>query len=188
MNDWKWVGNRRNLSDFSNWVGRVEGSPCHPHCVNIYGLLLSAPQYKWKAENKGLAYPYICVSDCAIGYIWLREAKKCVKIGKNEKGSLGEASVQCAKDNSRLLSIKSCEQFLGLQSDLWTKYPQKEEKYWFGFYAEGFSLYTDQSRVGETLVNTINASGRKGVGPNGDLANCQSNKLLVPITNTLYSK
>merc|ERR1712008_362180 len=71
MNDWKWVGNRRNLSDFSNWVGRVEGSPCHPHCVNIYGLLLSAPQYKWKAENKGLAYPYISVSDCAIGYIWL---------------------------------------------------------------------------------------------------------------------
>ena len=130
----------------------------------MYGILLKAPQFKWIPENKGLPYPYICVSNCEIGYTWQRETKKCVKIVKNSnaKTTYPLAAVQCAAENARLLSINTCNEMQGIQNDLWTKYPGTHERYWVGYYAEGFSLYTEQKRVQMDSGRFIAANGLTG--------------------------
>ena len=152
----------------------------------MYGLLLKAPQFKWVPENKGLPYPYICGSNCVVGYIWQRETKKCVKIVRNvnAKSTYSKAAVGCANDNARLLSIDRCEQFKGLQNDLWTKYPGTNEKYWIGYYAEGFAHYTDQKRVSTDLKKMIAANGLKGVLPNGVVNNCAGKEFNVPMIDS----
>ena len=117
----------------------------------MYGILLKAPQFRWQPDNKGVPYPYICASNCEVGYTWQKEAKKCVKIVRNteEKKTFSHASVQCASEQARLLSTESCNQMQGLQNDLWFKYPGTHEKYWIGMYSKGLDFYTDRTRSQE---------------------------------------
>ena len=99
-----------NFTKFSRWDKDTEGAGCFPDCYDFHGLVLDMrASYRWKAEQKEREYPYICVSDCAVGYLWRREARRCVKIVEQweERKKQSEASVQCAKDKGRLLSINS---------------------------------------------------------------------------------
>ena len=34
---------------------------------------------QWSATNKGLDFPYICQSNCAVGYVWRIATRKCVR-------------------------------------------------------------------------------------------------------------
>ena len=70
QSEWKWIGNRHNFSAFSFWEKGTEGEPCGDNCFDYsHRLMMNArAQYKWRAEDQGNAYPYICVSDCHIGY------------------------------------------------------------------------------------------------------------------------
>ena len=144
----------------------------------MWGLTLTAPKWKWKAQNKGTAYPYICVSDCDIGYIWQREARKCIKIVRKtaEKTKYSDAAVACAKEDGRLLSLETCDQFVGLQNDLWTQYPDLSDRYWLGYYAEGVGLYTGARRISPDDATMFGPSGRKSVLPGGAKNNCAGDK------------
>ena len=73
QSEWKWIGNRQNFSAFSFWEKGTEGEPCGANCFDYSHRLMmnSRAQYKWRAEDQGNAYPYICVSRCHIGYNWV---------------------------------------------------------------------------------------------------------------------
>ena len=166
------------MTQYANWKGGTEGVGCAPACLSMWGMTIMAPKWTWKAVNKGTAYPYICVSDCAIGYIWQREAKKCVKIVRstNALAKFSEASVMCAKDGGRLLSLESCAQFVGLQNDLWTQFPDISDRYWLGYYAEGVTRYTTPTRTTPTEANAIGSAGKKSLLPGGAVNDCSGDK------------
>ena len=178
MNTWRWIGNRQNMSRYDNWNGGTEGSPCAPACLSMWAMTLTAPKWSWKAANKGSSYPYICVSDCALGYVWQRQARKCIKIVRNSLSlkTYSDAAVTCAEDGARLLSLETCDQFFGLQNDLWTQFPDQADRYWLGYYTEGFDSYTTQTRVSTDDAGMIGAAGRKSVLPGGTSNDCTGGK------------
>ena len=112
-----------NFSRYTNWAGGRPG--CAPGCAPNFAVLLKAPTMQWSPTNKGLDFPYICQSNCAVGYVWRIAARKCVKAfrGSLSKASYGKAEVECAKDNARLYSVSRCDQFSGIQDDLFSKFP-----------------------------------------------------------------
>ena len=169
------------MSKYTNWAG---GSPsCSPTCTPNFGLLLKAPTMQWAPTNKDLDYPYICQSNCAIGFVWRIATRKCVKAVRSSLGktSYGDAQVQCAKENARLVSISTCDTFSGLQDDLYTKFPFQSETYWVGYYSGTFNTYFDQSRVSASNNGEIGADGRISVAPGGDLTNCSLNPYSIPM-------
>lgn len=169
-----------NFSKFSRWDKDVEGAGCYPDCYDFHGLVLDMrASYRWKAEQREREYPYICVSDCPVGYTWQRGARRCVKIVDKveEKKKQSEASVQCAKDNGRLLSIESCKELEGLGEDLWFRSRNLQETFWVGLYADGFTKYLHQTRTSAKQQGSINSRGQIGVQveiTNSDL--CPSSK------------
>ena len=188
QNDWTWIGNRLNFSRYENWLG--DKPSCHPDCYDMFGTLVKAPTMKWSPTNKGVEYPYICQSDCAVGYVWRVEARRCVKAVRSSltRADYGAATLACAKDSARLVSIPTCHMFRGLQNDLWSKFPGLTEKYWLGFYTAEFGnsayRYSDQGRVSPTNRGNIRANGLLSVKPNGDLTNCDANNYAVPMIDS----
>ena len=138
---------------------------------------------QWSATNKGLDFPYICQSNCAVGYVWRIATRKCVRAvrGSLAKASYGKAEVVCAKDNARLFSIPTCSTFSGIQDDLYSKFPYTAEKYWIGYYAGSFDYYFDQKRISTTEKGEFGADGRPSVTSGGDLSDCSSNPYAIPM-------
>ena len=138
---------------------------------------------QWSPTNKGLDFPYICQSNCPVGYVWRISSRKCVKAvrGSLSKASYGKAEVECAKDNARLFSISRCDQFSGIQDDLFSKFPFTTEKYWMGFYAGQFNSYFDQKRITNGEKTAFKADGTKTVTHSGDLTNCSLNPYSIPM-------
>ena len=138
INEWKWISSLENLTSYSKWKDDTEGSGCLPpgFCLDSQAIVIKGSKYEWSADDKSKEYPYICLSECDIGYIWQKTAKKCVKIVRNEteKRSHSQASLHCAKDQARLLSVKSCKQFEGLLTDLQFFWKNSFEQYWIGLY------------------------------------------------------
>ena len=122
VNEWKWISTLENMTAYNNWKDDKEGSGCVPpgFCLDSQRVLMKGPKYEWSADDQAKEYPYICESGCAVGYIWQKTAKKCVKIVRTckEKRSHSQASLFCAKENARLLTLSSCEEFKGLVKDL----------------------------------------------------------------------
>ena len=89
-----------------------------------------------KPANKNEEFPYICQSDCAIGYIWQKKLKRCVKVVRDTEklSSHTEATLECEKENARLVSISNCEQLKNLIQDLKMYWNTDFDKYWLGFY------------------------------------------------------
>ena len=155
-----------NFTKFTKWDKDTEGAGCFPDCYDFHGLALDMRAgYRWRAEQKEREYPYICVSDCPVGYLWQRGARRCVKIVDKleEKKKQSEASVQCAKDNGRLLSINSCEELEELGKELWFRSRNPDETFWVGLYAEGFAIYLDQTRTSAINEQSINSRGQIGL-------------------------
>lgn len=167
QNEWKWIGSRQNMSGFNNWEKGSEGQGCSPDCFDYSHRLAmnTRARYAWRAEDQNKAYPYICISDCAIGYSWLPTARRCVKQVDPAKGpkKQAEASVICAADHGRLLSINSCEEMDGLQQDLWLRTSSLTDTYWVGIFGGGFQNYGGQMRASETRDGTINSRGELGL-------------------------
>ena len=67
-----------------------------------------------------------------------------------------EATVACAEDGGRLLSINTCEEMAGLQIDLWRQNPTITTSYWVGIFNSGFQNYEGQKRTSKSQV-TINS-------------------------------
>ena len=165
------------MSKYSKWDKDVEGAGCTPNCFDFHGLIMDTKAlYQWKSEQKERLYPYVCASDCAVGYTWQKNAKRCVNIVNKYVGEKkqSEASVQCAKDNGRLLSINSCEEFEGLAIDLWNQNPTDKQSYWVGFYMDGFDFYHHQKRTSSVQADSINSLGQIGLMAGG-AKNCNNN-------------
>ena len=178
INDWRWVASWKNLSSYSYWKSGKTGFGCLPlhQCMNTRAMIINAPSYTWSADDKNKEYPYICVSSCALGYYWQKRAKKCVKIvyEDTEQLSHADASIVCAKDNARLLSIDSCAQFKGLSVDLWYWNADALAKYWVGWYAEGFHVYNDNKRVSSAGNVSLNSKSEIGIDVTGS-STCTNN-------------
>ena len=50
-------------------------------------------RFTWIAKEMGNKFPYICASQCKLGYVWRQEARKCVKVIK-EAAKFTEAELQ----------------------------------------------------------------------------------------------
>ena len=176
-NDWRWIHNYMDFGKFSYWSGGVEGKGCGT-CLEIHGLVLDR-LYTWEGFSKETPLPYICASKCAVGYAWRQNAKRCVKIVTKDFGikTQSEATLACAKDNGRLLSIDSCSEFEGLEKDLWTKNPLLTQKYWVGYYMNGFENYHYQEKTSEKQTGPINSRGQLALKSGGD-ASCSDEKKL----------
>ena len=175
-----------DFGKFSYWSGGVQGKGCGT-CLEIHGLVLDR-LYTWEGFTKETPLPYICASKCAIGYAWRQNAKRCVKIVNANLGvkTQSEASLDCAKDNGRLLSINSCSEFEGLKKDLWTKNPSQSQKYWVGYYKNGFENYHHQTRTSEKRTGPINSRGQLALDSGGD-ASCSDEKKLQIIASATTS-
>jgi hypothetical protein len=137
MNQWIWEGRLTNFSDFANWNG-PEGRGCAPACIYEKNrLLMRYPTGKWEATTATTLLPYICASDCAVGYVWRRESRKCVKIVRPAAAKFTQAKVQCSADNGRLLHIATCHDFYALGRDLWFELQDISSSYWLGYYSTG---------------------------------------------------
>ena len=166
-----------DFGKFSYWSGGVEGKGCGT-CQEIHGLVLDR-LYTWEGFTKDNPLPYICASKCAVGYAWRQNAKRCVKIVTKDFGlkTQSEASLACAKDNGRLLSIDSCSEFEGLEKDLWTKNPSVSQKFWVGYYSNGFENYHHQERTSAKITGAINSRGQLALESGGD-ATCSDERKL----------
>jgi hypothetical protein len=143
MNQWIWEGQLTNFSDFTNWNG-VEGKGCSPACIYEKNrMFMRYPTGKWEATTTTSLLPYICVSDCAIGYVWRRESRKCVKIVNSPSSALAtftQAEVACSVENGRLAQVTTCHDFYALGRDLWWELPNPSSVYWIGYYGVGENL------------------------------------------------
>jgi hypothetical protein len=140
MNHWIWEGILTNFSDFTNWNG-AEGKGCAPACFyDKNRMFMRYPTGKWEATTSTSLLPYICVSDCAVGYVWRRESRKCVKIAnapQSAPASFTQAEVACSSENGRLLQISTCHDFYALGRDLWLEMQDMSSTYWMGYYSTG---------------------------------------------------
>jgi hypothetical protein len=136
MNEWIWEGQLTNFSDFANWNG-AEGKGCAPACMyDKNRMFMRYPLGKWEATTSTSLLPYICVSDCAIDYIWRREVRQCVKIVQDQLVPFSAAEVACSVDNGRLLKVSNCHDFYALGRDLWEESPLNST-YWMGYFSTG---------------------------------------------------
>jgi len=177
----KWIGNRQNLSRYNKWENPGQG--CGGDCFDyMHRLVLNTrAQYAWRAEDKTKKFPYICISQCTPHYVWQPTARRCVKVADPTKGIVkqAEATVACAEDGGRLLSINTCEEMAGLQIDLWRQNPTITTSYWVGIFNSGFQNYEGQKRTSKSQV-TINSRGQLGLkqgglGPSGCTATFEAN-------------
>ena len=93
QDDWRWVGSLMNLTKYSYWSKGKEGQGCGPVCYDFHGMVMDRT-YQWQGDQKAKPYPYICASDCAVGYAWRPTARRCVKIvnkGKISSTPIGPA-------------------------------------------------------------------------------------------------
>ena len=181
-----------NLTKYSYWSNGNEGAGCGAACLPIHGLVLNRV-YNWEGFTKETPLPYICASGCAVGYAWRQNAKRCVKIVKDYGlKTQPDAQLFCAKDNGRLLSIDSCDEFQGLNKDIWTKSPSLSQTYWMGYQTGGLQNYINQQRTSEAQTGPINSRGQLALQSGGD-SSC-SNPYQLPIvgsstsTKGLYGK
>ena len=187
QNDWRWVGNMMNFSKFSYWSNDMEGKGCTPNCIEIYALALDRV-YNWEGYQKEMSLPYICASDCAVGYAWRQNAGRCVKIVNKDVGlkTQSEATLSCAQENGRLLSIDTCSQFEGLAKDLWLRSPSLTQNFWIGYYVYGFQEYFGQQRTSEPQTGQINSRGELGARPGGD-GSCSTDLIQVTAAGSAVS-
>ena len=90
-----------------------------------------------------------------------------------------QASLYCSEDNGRLLSINSCQEFEGLNYDLWTRDQSTAQEYWIGFYVKGFDNYFGQQRTSHIRdTRAVNSYGQLGLEPGGD-QNCGDQSKVV---------
>merc|ERR1712015_399171 len=105
------------MSGFEFWEKGKVGQGCGGECLDyIHRLVFNTrAKYAWRAEDKTKPYPYICISECTSGYVWQPTARRCIKVMDQAAGMVkqAEASVACAGDGGRLLSINSCEELEG---------------------------------------------------------------------------
>ena len=84
-NQWKWIGTRAGLDQFSHWSKAQQGSGCAPNCFDFHGMILdSKALFEWKAEQKEREFPYVCGSDCRPGHAWRPGARRCLKVVDKE--------------------------------------------------------------------------------------------------------
>ena len=169
-----------NLSKFSYWSKGKEGQGCGPVCYDFHGMVMDRT-YQWQGDGKAKPYPYICASDCPRGYAWRPTARRCVKIVNKDLGqrTQNEASHYCSEDNGRLLSINTCEEFEGLNYDLWTRDQSATQSFWVGFYAAGLDNYNGQVRTSVTQSGSINSYGQIGLEAGGSQACADSTKIVM---------
>ena len=137
MNQWIWEGQLTNFSDFTNWNG-VEGKGCSPACIyDKNRMFMRYPAGKWEATTSTSVMPYICASNCAVGYVWRRESRRCVKIVRDPLATFTAAEVACSVENGRLLKISTCQDFYALGRDLWWDSQDNSSTYWMGYYDTG---------------------------------------------------
>ena len=89
-----------------------------------------------------------------------------------------EASLYCSEDNGRLLSINSCQEFEGLNYDLWSRDQDAAQSYWVGFYAAGLDNYNGQQRTSIPKLSSINSYGQLAVISGGN-KDCADNTKIV---------
>ena len=163
--EWKWISTLESMSAYNNWKNGKEGSGCAPSgpCQDTQRVLMKGPKYEWSADDQAKEYPYICESGCAVGYIWQKTAKKCVKIVRKDgdKRSHSQASLFCAKENARLLTLSSCEEFKGLVKDLKFFWHSSAEQYWVG-------LYISHPTFSRSRGRSTDSAGRASVEPGTD--------------------
>jgi len=138
MNEWIWEGKLTNFSDFTNWNG-IEGKGCAPACIyDKNRMFMKYPLGKWEATTITSLLPYICVSDCAVGYVWRRESRRCVKVVRDLPAvSFTSAEVACSSDNGKLIKVSTCRDFYALGRDLWYDSENVLNTYWMGYYDTG---------------------------------------------------
>jgi hypothetical protein len=137
MNQWIWEGQLTNFSDFTNWNG-IEGVGCAPACIYAKNrLYMKYPSGKWVATVSTTLLPYVCASDCALGYVWRRESRKCVKVVSEAKVAFTEAEVSCSRENGQLARVSICHDFYALGRDLWWVSQNVSNTYWIGYYDTG---------------------------------------------------
>ena len=105
---------------------------------------------------------------------------RCVKIVTKDMGqrTQTEASLYCSEDNGRLLSINSCQEFEGLNYDLWSRDQDAAQSYWVGFYAAGLDNYNGQQRTSIPKLSSINSYGQLAVISGGN-KDCADNTKIV---------
>ena len=137
MNQWIWEGQLTNFSDFTNWNG-IEGKGCSPACIyDKNRMFMKYPLGKWEATASTSLLPYVCVSDCAVGYIWRRESRRCVKIVRDQTAIFTAAEVACSLENGQLMKVATCHDFYALGRDLWWDSQDLSNTYWMGYYDTG---------------------------------------------------
>ena len=135
-------------------------------------------RFTWIAKEMGNKFPYICASQCKLGYVWRQEARKCVKVIK-EAAKFTEAELQCSIENGRLASVFTCNQFVGLALSLWNKYSDLTNTYWFGIYFDGLDSYTMRKSgqiIGSSGFSTVNANS---------LTDCTANNVEMTADGTV---
>ena len=181
QSEWKWIGNQHNMSAFSKWEKGKEGEPCGKNCFDFSHRLLINKRagYSWRAEDQGKALPYICISNCIAGYSWRANARRCVRMVEKTQGleKQAAASVKCADDGGRLLSINSCQEMEGLQQDLWRR--SLDDSYWVGSFSGGFQNYEGQTRTSEKKQGFINSRGELGVKDGGSPGCADASKIVA---------
>jgi hypothetical protein len=136
MNQWIWENQLTNFSDFTNWNG-AEGVGCAPACIyDKNRMYMKYPSGKWVATVQTTPLPYVCASNCALGYVWRQESRKCVLI-VNAEYSFTEAEVACSLDNGQLAKVSLCHDFYALGRDLWWVSQDTSRTYWIGYYDTG---------------------------------------------------
>ena len=181
QSEWKWIGNRHNMSAFSKWEKGKEGEPCGKNCFDFSHRLLinKRANFGWRAEDQGKALPYICISNCVAGYSWRASARRCVRMVEKTHGleKQAAASVKCANDGGRLLSINSCQEMEGLQEDLWRR--SLDDSYWVGVFSGGLLNYEGQKRTSEKKQGFINSRGELGVKDGGSPGCADDSKVVA---------
>jgi hypothetical protein len=145
MNHWIWENQLTNFSDFTNWDGK-DGVGCAPACIyDRNRMYMKYPSGKWMATMRTTLLPYVCASNCALGYVWRRESKKCVLVvnDQNSLASFTEAEVACSRDNGQLAKVSLCRDFYALGRDLWWVAQDQSMTYWIGYYDTGKVIHTE---------------------------------------------
>ena len=159
---WSWIGTGQNLSSYSNWLEGTENKGCiQLLCTDNYALAIQVEKrYHWMAEDQSKPKPYICESTCRVGYNWHKNLQKCLKIVQMGQGKTrAKAMLSCAEENSRLLSIRYCNDFEKIGKDAFLQLHSTSEEYWLGYFAGEFKSYKS-ARTNNLQAGTVDSRGR----------------------------
>ena len=159
--DWSWLGSGKNFSGYSNWVDETPNKGCiQLMCTDNYGLSIQVEKrFKWMAEDKSKVKPYICESVCRLGYHWHKNIKRCLKIVPlNEGKTRAGAMLACAEENSRLLSVRYCDDLQKIGKDAFVQLKSSQEHFWLGYFGGEFKTYKPD-RITNLEEGTIDARG-----------------------------